>query len=309
MADLRALLDAQAGVVHRHQLLELGFTDNDIRRLVRQRRLVRLHPGVYVNHTGRPSWLSRAWAAVLFHGEAALCDRSALDLAGDPIHVAIQHPRNGAALPGVVLHRMTHLGDRVHWHKSPPRLRIEDAALDVAGQTPTLARAIDVIPDVCNRRASTPQRLLETLSSRQRTPRGVELRRALRDVADGTQSALEAGLVRRVLRPHGLPVGARQVRDTTAQGVVYRDMVLTAYAVAIELDGHAWHGDPAARAQDMQRDLLAAGSGLMTIRLGWPHVHQTPCRTAAGIAAVLARRGWQERARPCSADCAVRTAA
>lgn len=309
MADLRALLDAQAGVIHRRQLLELGFTDNDLRRLVRQRRLARLHPGVYINHTGPPSWLSRAWGAVLFHGDAALCDRSALDLAGSPIHVAIEHPRNGADLPGVVLHRMMHLGSRAHWHLSPPRLRIEDAALDVAGREPTIARAIDVVTQVCNRRASTPQRLLEALAARQRTPRGVELRRALLDVADGMQSALEAGLVRRVLRPHGLPVGTRQVRDTTAQGVVYRDVLIDAHAVVIELDGHAWHGDPAARARDMQRDLLAAGAGLLTIRLGWPHVHDTPCRTAAGIAAVLSQRGWTGRARTCSADCTVRPAA
>ena len=309
MTTLRDIFDAQAGVIHRRQLLEHGHDDNDLRRLVRQRRLVRLHPGVYINHTGPPSWLSRAWAAVLFHGDAALCDRSAIDLAGEPIHVAIEHPRSGTELPGVVLHRLTRLGPRVQWQKSPPRLRIEDAALDVAGRETTLTRAIGVLTEVCNRRATSPDRLLAALASRQRTPRGVQLRRALLDVADGMQSTLEAGLVRRVLRPHGLPVGTRQVRETTEQGVVYRDVVIDELAVAIELDGHAWHGDPAARARDMSRDLLAAGAGLLTIRLGWPHIHQTPCRTAAGLAAVLTQRGWRGRPRACSADCAVRTAA
>ncbi len=306
---LQSLLDAQAGVVHRRQLRVHGLDDNDLRRLVRQRRLVRIHLGVYINHTGAPSWLSRAWAAVLFHREAALCDRSALDLAGDPIHVAIEHPRHGASLQGVVLHRLTDLSPRVQWHRSPPRLRVEDAALDVAGKAASLSRAIDVLTAVCNRRVTTPERLLETLAGRQRTPRGVQLRRALLDVADGMHSALESGLVRRVLKPHGLPVGTRQVRDATSHGVVYRDVVVAEYGLVLELDGHAWHGDPSARARDMTRDLVAAGAGLLTVRLGWPHIQQAPCVTASGLAAVLAQRGWLGRARACSAECAVRSAA
>jgi very-short-patch-repair endonuclease len=304
---VRELMDAQAGVVHRRQLLELGLDDNDVRRLVRRRELARLHSGVYLNHTGPPTWLSRAWAATLYYGEAALCHRSALDLAGDPIHVAIEHPRNGAPLPGVVLHRLTRLHDRVQWHRSPPRLRLEEAALDVAGDAETLTKAIDVVTEVCNRRVTTPQRLLEALAARQRTPRGLELRRVLGEVADGMSSVLESGVVRRVLRPHGLPVGRRQVRGQTPQGVVYRDMLLDEYAVVLELDGHTWHADPASRAHDMVRDLQAAGEGLLTVRLGWPHVHQSACMTAAGLVAVLQRRGWRGRPRACSSACAVLT--
>lgn len=305
MVTLRELVDAQAGVASRHQLRQHGLDDNDLRRLVRQRRLVRLHPGVYLNHTGPPSWLSRAWAALVFYGDAALCHRSALELAGEPIHVAIEHPRNGARLPGVVLHRLTRLHERVLWHRSPPRLRLEDAALDVAGDAVSTASAIDVLTAVCNRRATTPDRLLETLATRRRTPRGAELRSALTDASDGMHSALERGLVTRVLRPHGLPLGRRQVRDRTRHGVVYRDVVLDGLGVVLEVDGHAWHGDPDARARDMARDLDAAGHGLLTLRLGWPHVHQTPCATAAGVARVLQQRGWRGRARLCSDTCAV----
>ncbi len=144
---------------------------------------------------------------------------------------------------------------------------------------------------------------------RQRTPRGTQLRRALLDVADGMASTLQSGMVRRVLRPHGLPVGRRHVRDSTARGVVYRDVMLEEFGLALELDGHAWHGDPVARAKDMTRDLVAAGAGLLTIRLGWPHIHDTPCVTAAGLTDVLEQRGWRGRPRACSADCAVRSAA
>jgi hypothetical protein len=57
-----------------------------------------------------------------------------------------------------------------------PRLRVEDAALDVAGDARTTAREVDVVTEICNRRATTPQRLLDALAERRRTPRGVELR-------------------------------------------------------------------------------------------------------------------------------------
>lgn len=71
-AGVRRLLADQAGVVARHQLVALGFTDDDLRRQLRRRALVPLHPGVYVNHTGPPTRLQQEWAAVLLRWPAAL---------------------------------------------------------------------------------------------------------------------------------------------------------------------------------------------------------------------------------------------
>src|ERR1700712_431846 len=73
-----ALLRDQAGVISRAQALASGLSENDVRRLLRRRSWVCVHPGVYVNHTGELTWLQRAWAAVLFAWPAALCDESAL---------------------------------------------------------------------------------------------------------------------------------------------------------------------------------------------------------------------------------------
>lgn len=55
-------LRLQRGVIARRQLLERGATDNDVRRWVRRRDLARVLPGVFVDHTGPPSWSQRAWA-------------------------------------------------------------------------------------------------------------------------------------------------------------------------------------------------------------------------------------------------------
>src|SRR5690349_22547925 len=65
MTDLDAILAVQGGVVSRAQALSLGLRPHDVRRLVRRRELAPLLPGVYVTHTGDPTWVQRAWGAVL----------------------------------------------------------------------------------------------------------------------------------------------------------------------------------------------------------------------------------------------------
>lgn len=78
MDDLAGLLRDQDGVVARRQLLSLPGTDRTVvARLVRRRELVEVLRGVYVEHTGPPSWQQRAWAAVLRAWPAALADQSA----------------------------------------------------------------------------------------------------------------------------------------------------------------------------------------------------------------------------------------
>ncbi len=289
MHTLRDLLDHQSGVVARRQLIELGVTDNDIRRDVRNRRLAAVHRGIFVNHTGPLTWVNRAWAAVLFYEGSALCGPSALNLNGDPIHVAMARGKNVATLTGVVVHD---LATRVQWNRSPPRLRIEDAVLDVAGAARDTAGAVAVISDACGRRATTPERPLFALDKRRRTPRGVELRRILADAALGTRSVLERDYLLRVERAHRLPRGSRQSRDRGSSGRVHRDVLYEAFRVAVELDGRAWHSSSLARDRDMSRDLLAAGDGLVTLRLGWRHVGDEACVTASRVGEVLRRRGW-----------------
>ena len=303
--DLRELLDAQSGVVAGRQLVAAGRDDNDIRRLVRRRELVRVHAGVFVNHTGPLSWVNRAWAAVLFHGDAALCDVAALHRAGDVIHVAVEHPRIGAARPGVRLRRLRGLRHRVLWNAAPPRLRVEEAALDVAGRAASLADAVEVLMSVCRRRSTTPSRLLEALAQRERTPRGVELRAVLSDAAPGVQSVLERSYVLKVERRHGLPQGSRQVREATAAGVVYRDVLYEEFGVVVELGGLRWHESSSTRSADLDRDLELAADGRITQRLGWRQAERQPCLTAARLAEVLRRRGWAGVAHPCGPRCAL----
>jgi hypothetical protein len=107
--DVAELLDLQAGVIARRQLVARGWADHDIARMLRRREWAVVHEGVYLDHTGEPTWLQQAWAAVLFSWPAALSHQSALR-AGDgpgrrdvidlPVHVVVERGSGFRDAPG-----------------------------------------------------------------------------------------------------------------------------------------------------------------------------------------------------------------
>ncbi|WP_110240257.1 hypothetical protein [Nocardioides gilvus] len=304
---MESLLTLQSGVVARRQLVDVGLMPNDVRRLLRRRDLVPLHPGVYVNHTGEPTWLQQAWGAVLLHPPAALSHDSALRVTDGPgrialpgpIHVAVDRGRRHDALPGIRLHRMAGLDDRVLWNASPPRVRIEEALVDLAAGARDDMAAIAVLADAVQARRTTPARVRAALHGRTRVARRAFLDAVLDDIATGTGSVLEHGYLTRVERPHGLPVGQRQVRSRP----FYRDLLYAGQAQVVELDGRAFHDSARQRDADLDRDLDSAIDGLSTVRLGWGQVFGRPCHTAERVGALLRTRGWSGRPRSCR-DCA-----
>lgn len=62
---MAALLVAQGGVITRTQVVQSGRRPHCIRRMLRRKNWVAVLPGIYVNHTGTPTWRQRVWAAVL----------------------------------------------------------------------------------------------------------------------------------------------------------------------------------------------------------------------------------------------------
>jgi hypothetical protein len=67
----------QSGVISRAQVHLAGEAVWDIRRRLRRREWVRVLPGVYLDHTGVPTWVQRGWAGVLYLWPAALAGESA----------------------------------------------------------------------------------------------------------------------------------------------------------------------------------------------------------------------------------------
>jgi len=294
--ELADLLLRQSGVVSRRQVHEAGLTPADLRRLVRRRDLSRVHAGVFVDHTGDPSWTQRAWAAVLHAWPAVLCDTSALrayglDAGGQTIDVLVAASRHPTEPDGVRVHRSRDLSDAV-WHASPPRLRLEAAVVRMADRAPDEHAAVRLITDAVGSRRTTPRRLLEVVERTPRLARRELVEAVLADTAAGTHSVLERGYLHRVERAHGLPRSLRQVRDTGRGRSVYRDALVGEYGLVVELDGRAHHGTTAARDRDLDRDLAAAAIGLHTVRLTWGQVMGDPCGTARRVGELLRLRGW-----------------
>lgn len=308
---MRGVLRHQDGVVSRRQLLDLGHAPHDVRRWRRCRLLVPWHDGVYLDHTGRPTWSQRAWAAVLCLAPAALHGPSVLRAVSGPglrgrddaglVHVAVDHGRTVSAPPGVRVHRVRGLAAKARWDLSPPRMCVEDAVLDAAASARDDFAAVAVVAAAVGGRLTTAARLAEALGQRRRIARRAFLRGVVEDVGRGECSVLEREYARRVERAHGLPAGRRQVPGDS-RGRVYRDVLYDAQNLWVELDGRPDHTHLADVDADLDRDLDGAVEGRATVRLGWGQVVGRPCRTAARLATLLQARGWPGEPTRCP-DC------
>lgn len=305
-------LDLQDGVASRSQLL-YAMGAHDIRRAIRRHELQLVHRGVYVTHTGPPTWRQRAWAAVLYAAPAALCGPSVesprrTDDVDGPIHVAIDHERRVVAPPGVVVHRVVGLSRQMFAGDRPPRLKLEDNALLLAREATSDLEVIGLLSDVVGHRGVTAQAVRTALARHPRVRRHALIADVLTDLEHGTCSVLEHGYLTRVERAHALPASRRQSLRSTPIGREFRDVEYDAYGLIVELDGRLNHESWTAQGRDADRDLddLALG-GRATARLRWHQVFDTNCRTAARIGQILQRRGWKGRPTSCGAGCDLST--
>lgn len=261
----------QQGAISRRQLENLGAVKADVDRMIRRREVVRLLPGVYLDHTGEPSWVQRSWAGVLFCWPAALSHESAVRAAAGPgwrrhcdagpIHVAVVDARKRLSPPGYVVHRMRDLTGRVQVNPGPPRVRLEDAVLDMVGDAHTEFDVVGILADICQSRRTTARRILDRLDSRSRIRGRDWIAAVLGDIADGTCSVLEFRYLSAVERPHGLPRARRQSSEPDEVVRCYRDVEYEAHGLIVELDGRLFHDSAGQRDLDFDRDLDAAVGG------------------------------------------------
>ena len=308
LADLKDLLAHQCGVVSRGQLLTAGARQHDVDRWVRRRELARVHPGVYVDHTGPLSPSQRAWAAVLYAEPAALHLTCALSAAvhGEVVDVAVDAGRRVTAQPGIRIHRVRGLEARVLWSASPPRVRVEEAVLELANRATTELEVVRILSDAIGSRRTTVERLREALRARARIRRREWIERLLGDLDSGACSVLEHRYLTHVERGHALPQGSRQAPRRLPSGMEYRDVEYQPFGVVVELDGRAAHASWDARGRDADRDLDDVAAGRVTVRLRYAQVFDRACRTAHRLARILQQRGRTHEASACGPDCAVR---
>jgi very-short-patch-repair endonuclease len=306
------LVELQRGIVTRQQALASGIDSDTIVRLVRSGNWQSLQRGVYSIFTGDPAREAVLWAALRRAGpEAALSHQTAAELHGltdlpsSLVHVTIPVNRRISRLPGIVIHRSTRIRETTHPSLLPPRTRIEETVLDLVQQATRFDAAFGVACAACQRRLTTADLLLASMTMRKKMRWRTDLTTALADIREGVHSLLEHRYVHRVERPHRLPKAVRQTKIVRGVKSSYLDNLYAEQAVCVELDGRAAHPDDR-RWQDIRRDNAAAAEGITTLRYTWADVTLRPCQTAAQVAAVLRTSGWTGAVRPCGPHCPIR---
>jgi hypothetical protein len=306
-----AMARHQAGAFSRIQALSAGCTLATLRAQVDARRWQRAYPGVLVSFTGPLPDETRLWAALLWAGDgAALSGQTALAQYGfvtasddSRVHVSVDHARRVVAPPGIVLTRRRRLDEFVHPVRSPRTLRVDDAALHVASEALQLTQGFAVLADVCQQGLTTPHRLRAALVDLPKLTSRKALWSVLDDIASGTHSFLEMSYQRDVEHAHRLPVPHRQCAGLSLGGRVWRDAEYDEFGVILELDGRLGHNAFEDRARDRRRDAIAAATGKLTLRSGYPEVVDRACETAALVACVLRNRGWSRWPIHCGDRC------
>jgi hypothetical protein len=309
--DVQDVLRAQDGVISRRQVLEAGKGDSYIKRRLARREWARVHPGVYVNHTGPPTWAQLAWAAVLFYWPAALAGPSALHAArvrgyepkdDGAIHVIVDRTRTVRRRVGIAVFQVARAPTQYNEKLSPPRQSVEHALLQVAARKKKLEASIAVLADAVQDGRTTAERLMRALDDRPKLRHRAILGDVLADVDEGVRSVLEHRYLRLVERAHGLPRGERQQRLVLAGKPGYPDVEYKEQRVLVHLDGRVGHSDSLDRWADFDRDIAALVDTSLGIRAGWAQVLDH-CRLAGALEKILQQRGWLGAIRACGPKC------
>ena len=293
------------------------MSESTLKWRVDSRRWERVHEGVFLTKPGRNDWEATAVAALLrvdsggTAADAAFSGQTAAHLWGletrAPRRLTMLVPirRSITAPEGISVRRSTRWDDLVDDVAYPWRTTVAATVVQLAAEQSavdalaTLARAV-------HKEVVGTGQLRDELGRWRRHRHSALLRTVLSDVDGGAESGAEVLFVRDVEQAHGLPTATRQA-PSDWESRRYHDNRYDPFGLMVEVDGRLGHETWADRVRDGRRDRLGLAAEQTTTRVFWSDVALTPCRTAAELAAILARRGWTGRARGCRRrDCAVR---
>lgn len=305
---VRTVAARQSNAVARRQLLAMGATPTWISHQVAAGRWLRAFPGVYVTHTGEPSWRTRVASALLYAGVGAALSHAAAAFqhgftrtAPRTVDVSIDHRRRVADQPGLVIHRRTSMSPAAGVLRC---VTPAHTVLDLIAQTASID---EVVSTVCSavRARTRPEEILAALRSRGRTRYRGLLEEIVGEVSEGIESALEHRYHRDVEARHGLPHSRLQARECVGGHSIRADCLYEGMGVRSELDGALAHPGGRTDADTWRDNAVLIERGDITLRFRWRHVAAQPCETALQVEAALRSRGWPGWAVPCGPGCAV----
>lgn len=293
---LAELAGAQHGVVSLAQLRGVGLSDSGVRARVRTGRLHCVHRGVYaVGHprlTRRGLWM----AAVLAGGPGAvLSHRSAAALhdlrRSDRRTVDVSAPR-GRSRAGLDVHRSL-VGDEDRaCVDGIPCTSVARTLLDLAEAVDRagLERAVDRAEQV----RLLDVRAIEEVLARANGRRGVGVLRSVLARFDPQRARTRSELEQRFLRlcdRAGVPRPRVNHLVDVAGETVEVDFAWPRRRLAVETDGHAFHGTRRSFEADRRRDQRLRRAGWETLRFTWRQVVEEPVESGAILVAVVNARG------------------
>ncbi|HEV7496018.1 DUF559 domain-containing protein [Baekduia sp.] len=290
---MSAIAARRHGVLARAVLLDAGIGAGTIDDRLRQRRLVRLHRGVY--GLGHAQLTDAGWqlAAVDAYGSGAVLSHltaaglwDILDGSLFPVHVSVAKRSGNATRARTKLHRLTRLdADEVTVRDAIPVTTVSRTILDLAASV--RGRRLEQVV----RRASRlrlfdlreQQILLDRHPHRPGTP---ELGRLLTSLqgrgTDDLRSRMEIAFAQ-LCDDYGLP-------RPVANGIVLGERVdfhWPGTTLVVETDGFEFHAMPTTFANDRRRDQKLTLAGYTVIRLTWDQVTADARATAATVSALL----------------------
>jgi hypothetical protein len=294
------LVEEQAGVISRKQVLVHGHSPDDIRANVAAGRWRQVLPRIYSTFTGELSRLAKLHAALLYGGgEATLSHYTAAEewqmmpIAQRPIDITVPYTSSAVSqVPLVVVHRSralryTRLGT------VPPRTKRPDTIIDLAVSQETSERALYLVVDLVSQSAVSLPAMTECVRVRPPFRYRSAIKHALALVQTGLMSALEVEYQQRVERAHGLPAGDKQTPFRVDGKTLWEDVTYDGCGaeVTVRLDGRATHSVAGVAFRDRRRDNAAELAGRSRLIYGWKEVHTDPCGVATEVRAILMRRG------------------
>lgn len=286
----------QGGVVSRRQLSAAGLSKSAVTRLADRGELAPMLQGVFLVRGAPTTRLALVWAAVLgtkgvvgFESAAHLWRQ--LDDPPDRVHICVDHAVRSHAPPWLVLHRVV----------LPSWARTHRGALPITSRSWTVLDLVAVA-----RRETDATRLLDRALQQQwvclrdiderlagakgRIGNG-RLRRLREQLGDGAQATSERRL-HTILTEGGLTgwvanFGVALFDDR----FLVIDVAFPDWALAIEVDGWAYHHDVDRFRRDRQRQNTLVSLGWTVLRFTWADLTQRPGYVLATIRAVTPEFG------------------
>lgn len=273
---IATLAESQHGTVARFQLIDLGFSNSAINRLLRECRLHRIHRGVYA--VGHRKLSRQGWrmAAVLSGGPGAVLSHRA---AGSEWQLANLSGRNSVtattwrrSTEAVRFHSSSLPADEITVLDGIPITSVPRTLLDLA----TLLdphRLLNAVNEAEQRELSDPLSL-PALLERHHGERGTaRLRSVLENAGYGVPREALEELFARFVAVRGLPRPELNAWIRIGPDYFSPDCLWRGERLIVELHSARHHGTTPAITRDASRDRRLMLAGWLVIHVTWAQLH------------------------------------